>query len=612
VKIPTLDSSPVSTNQLATPQVPASSSDTQALSGFGKTLQGVGSEMMDYAAEENAKANSAVVMGRIAKLNENRLKMMHNPGQGTDAGLLTRQGEEALNISQNGIETFDKLYGQAMEGLSPEQTRLFQQHTANERNEVLLQLNRHEAEQGKVLQTANAKALVDTHEQVLGTLYMDMGPEGSFQYRLKQLQAAVLDQAHMHGFGSDSPVAQNMVAEATSKAYENAIHQLADRQPSAAMEKFREVKDKLEPAAAARLEDKLKHVTIGTQALAISQDLVSKYGPDKLLSDDKDGTKYHGNVKLAPFDLSGMMKQVRADYPDNPDLVERIRGNLIEQKAEHDQAARDQRESNTDYVYGILAKKGLKGAGEVYASEQYRNLSGKDQEAVRADVLRKQKEIDYEARQQRAEARAARIERKANQQDAFENWLGSHDVDELHNMSRADIQHMSHKIGTTNVNKLLAKKREVDKNEHALANDKAEELGLKEMMVEAGYDWAFNSSLGADQKKTYGRLRDRVTDAIREEGVATGKQVTPERKKEIYREQLLKVHMMKNSFFGDLPLIGGPTSSEAHLFEADPYNVVVEGAQQEDVAMAVSVLASKGIRHPSYEVIQNAVRALKR
>lgn len=600
--IPRYDESQVQTTGLPTPRAQGLGPDAFG-AGIAQGL-GEGAEVAFHVAkQEKAKADSAAVAGRIAEAQNYTIDYLTNP----ETGLLNKKGKDAIGIETKALQDFDKRSGEILQSLTNKtQQQAFVQHTAEQRNHFMLQVNRHERAETEKYHISEAGAHVDATLKMASLNYQD--PK-LFNQNVTELKTAAANYSMLNGWGQEQ--ASGFEGEVLSKAYENAIHQLADRDPGRAMEWFNKDKDKLEPAAMQRLEDKLKHVTTGTRALAAAQDLIATHGPDKLLADDKDGTKYHGNVKLAPFDIAGMMEEVRKAHPDDPDLVERIRGNLLEQKSEHDEAAREQRETNTDYVYGILAKKGLKGASEVYASEQYRQMSGKDQEAVHHEVVRQQREIEHEQRERRSEARAARMEHKMAQQDAFENWMGTHEIDDIHSMSKADIQHMTGKIGVANVNRLLAKKKEVDGNEKKLGTAKAEELGVKEAMVEAGMDWAFNSTKSAEEKRTYGKVLSRVTDAIREEGTATGKEITPERKKEIYKEQLLKVHLMKKGFFGDLPYIGGPTSKEGFMFEADPYNVVIEGAQQEDVAMAVSFLSSRGIKHPSMDVIKEAVTRLK-
>jgi len=173
-------------------------------------------------------------------------------------------------------------------------------------------------------------------------------------------------------------------------------------------------------------------------------------------------------------------------------------------------------------------------------------------------------------------------------------------------MSTADIQHKVARLGPVNMAKLLNLKKQYGSDEKKLETDKAEEQGLKEEMVKAGYDWVDNRDKNPDQRRTYGKALDKVTSAIREEGKNTGKPVSPERKREIYKEQLLTVHMTKKGYFGTQ--FG--TSVDRPMFEVEPYSVKVEGAKPEDVVWAVHYLNSKGIKNPSYDVIQNAVKAL--
>ena len=600
MNIPVLNETNVSnTNALPAPQRPTSSPVTQALGQVGEAVQGVGSELMNFAHQEYVKANSAVVMGRVAELNKQRINLMNDP----KSGLLIKQGEQAANITPTGMDAFSKLHDSLRVGLNPEQLRLFNEHTASQPGEVQLQLMRHEAEQGKVVQRGNAKSLVDSDRQVLSTLWPD---PVAFDKQLDKNKAHILDALHIDGFSADSDRARDEIKKEAADAWVGMIQATMEKNPEQAKHLFEVHQDELEPHQRIAIGQRVKSTADKVLALTESTQINSNLGPQALLVADTDGSKYHGNVKLAPFDLQGMMAEVRKKHSDNPELVDHIESNLVRMKQEHTEAAKEQRETNTDYAYGALAEG--RPASEVYASRQYQELSGKDKKSIQDYVKAQKHEAERNSREARSERRASRMEARLAEQDEYELFLGTHSPDEIMHMSNADIQHKVGKLGTTNMTKLLNLKKQYGSNEKKLATDKAEELGLKEEMVTAGYDWAFSSSKDADQKRTYGKALDRVTTAIREEGQATGREVTPERKKEIYKEQLLKVHMAKQGILGT----GIGSSVERSLFETDPYNVEVEGANQEDVAMAVSILSNKGIKHPSYEVIQNAVRMLKK
>ena len=600
MNIPVLNETNVSnTNALPTPQRPTSSPVTQALGQVGEAVQSVGSELMNFAHQEYVKANSAVVMGRVAELNKQRINLMNDP----KSGLLIKQGEQAANITPTGMDAFSKLHDGLRVGLNPEQLRLFNEHTASQPGEVQLQLMRHEAEQGKVVQQTNSKSLVDTDQQLLSTLFRD---PVAFDKQLAVTRAHELDRLHLHGFSTDSQTAKDALQKLTSDAWTENINAVMTEKPEQARHLFEIHQDELEPHQRIATGQRVKSTADKVLALTESMQINSSLGPQALLAADTDGSKYHGNVKLAPFDLQGMMAEVRKKHGDNPELVDHIESNLVRMKQEHTEAAREQRETNTDYAYGALAEG--RPASEVYASRQYQELSGKDKKSIQDYVKAQKHEVERNSREARTLGLAERAEHRYQQQQAYEDFIGTNSPEEIRDMPKAEIQHMAGKIGTSRVTQLLGLKKKYMDDEHSFSTAKAEELEVKQTMVDAGYDWAFNKDKSADEKHIYGKMLDRVTEVIREEGVATGKPVLSERKKEIYKEQLLKVHMAKQGFLGTR--IG--SSVERSLFETDPYNVEVEGANQEDVAMAVSILSNKGIKHPSYEVIQNAVKMLKK
>ena len=83
MNIPVLNESNVTTtNTQAAPQQPLTSPVAQAMGQFGQSVQGVSADILEFAHQEQVKANSAVVMGRVAELNKERINLMNDPKNG--------------------------------------------------------------------------------------------------------------------------------------------------------------------------------------------------------------------------------------------------------------------------------------------------------------------------------------------------------------------------------------------------------------------------------------------------------------------------------------------------------------------------------------------------
>jgi hypothetical protein len=610
MQIPVYGDQQVGVSTLPTPQQPKVDQAAKAVVDLGSAIGDTGAHIFDFAAHQYQKAIETMVTDSKTKLLSSTLAIENNH--------YNKKGKDALDVTP-AMDYYKKVDSEIYNSIpNAEAKRQYKLHTSLNQVKFETNIHNHTARELDIYNKESAAGLADVEFQRLANFKdnpseFDLNNPKSQINAYRAAEANVLAQHGIDGsldnLDAGNPAFKAGINKATSKALEFYIHHLADTSPSSANEKLKEVRGLLEPATLLRLEDRVKSVNDKTVALSEAMTLSKEMGPEKLLADDVDGSKYHGNVKLAPFDIQGMMKKVREKYADKPDVVTHVEATLNKMKAEHYEAAREQRETNTDYVYGQLAS----GASpsSVYASRQYQELPGKDKKSVQDYVRAQQREVEHETYKRKSEAEIARAKLRQQQQEAYEVLISTLSPDDILKMSKADIQHKAGEIGTTRVAQLLALKGRYEKDEHALSTAKVEETGLKEVMVEAGYDWAFNSTKSAEEKRIYGKVLSDVTDVIREEGMVTGKAVTPERKKEIYRERLLKVHVMKNSFLSRFTG-SGTTEVERPMFDTDPYNIVVDGASSEDVAMAASVLASKGIKHPSPSMLKRAVQELKR
>jgi hypothetical protein len=470
--------------------MPGNNPVNQALGGLGKTLS-------DVAYDAQVDANASKVMGKAVEFNAKRLDLLNNP----KTGLLTTQGENAINISQKGSEEFDKIYAESLEGMNPAQQQLFKQHTANEKNEVLLQLNRHEAQQGKALQITNATALVDSQAQVLSTLYTDI--DGSFQERLKQVQAATLDLAHMHGYSDTSPAAQGMVNDVTDKAYKNAITQIADSgDPMKAQEVLNKYSGHIEPGTVALLQHQLKPK-------------LDAYAVDGVLAKVN---AVMGKDPDAPFDIDKRYEAVKATTTD-PNVRKLAYAELERQERTHTQATADRFKSLSGSLY-MKARddwdnKRETDVNKVRKSPEFAQLPTNEQEKVLDKVDTENRLIQSEKAKQENERRRlagderrernerkreAREDKRDHDRDMKEKWDGNfnhyyNNPEELAQMSKEEFEGVSGDVSHVDYKKLSDMRKKL-----------VSPAALHKASMESGVVWNVLDKmpgLSAEDKKKY-------------------------------------------------------------------------------------------------------------
>src|SRR5213595_42670 len=100
ITVPTQELPGVANRALPAPQVQSVGPD---MSGYQlqQTVVGVGA---DLAQREMQRADNAALMDAEAKLSQNRLDLMFNQ----NGGVYTRQGKDALDITNQTLPQFDK------------------------------------------------------------------------------------------------------------------------------------------------------------------------------------------------------------------------------------------------------------------------------------------------------------------------------------------------------------------------------------------------------------------------------------------------------------------------------------------------------------------------
>ena len=436
MRIATYSQSEVEPNSISAPRQGGGSPVAAAVGDIGKSVASVAGDVAEY----EAKANAAVVMGKVAQLNQQRVKLMNDP----QSGLLTQQGENAINITPKGLEAFDKMYGETLEGMNPKQQMLFRQHTMKERAEVELQLMRHEAEQGKALQIGSAKAVVDTDEQVLSTLYRD---PAAFNDKLKQMQAHVLDHLHMKGISASNPIAADEVYKATSKAYVSMIKQTMSENPSQALHIFEVHQDEIEPHE----RDTLKH-SIGVMNDENEGINAAFEMSDHIRTGDKTESEMeamlHDQFKNKPGAFKHAKTQlndlIRKDHDDKINDVADYGGKIESAIDEAYASGRVLSDSELHSMpeYQAMVKMGHKEAqGELNKIRSY-------MAKTKHEIVKERKDEQAQARRDAADARRDRSESERTRKESADQFkIDISDPEKLTSMTDTEIKEKGRAAG---------------------------------------------------------------------------------------------------------------------------------------------------------------------
>lgn len=251
--IPISREAPVEPNVQQAPQMPMGSPVGRAMEHAGNVVEGAGAQGMEYAREQQAKADASVVMDSYVDFSKNVLDL--------DAQARQKKGKDAQDFNDT-LEAYDKAYSDTMGKLSTDRQRfIFKEKSAPERIRLETNLHRHAAEQAEILNHANAKALVDIEEQKLSLSYRDDGQfdtnkSGS---QINQYRAAVIDQLDMQGVPLYSDTWNHEYNAAMSRAYVDRVKLLMSESPSKALSFLKDHEQEIEPKALESLQKEVRH-----------------------------------------------------------------------------------------------------------------------------------------------------------------------------------------------------------------------------------------------------------------------------------------------------------------------------------------------------------------
>lgn len=455
------------------------------LSGLAGTLEGMADIGFKVAQQEKAKADSAAVSGRIAESQNFTTDYLTNP----ETGIFTKKGKDAIGIDKNAIFEFDKRMGEIQKTLTNDtQRRAFIEHTRNNRDNFILQVNRHEFQEIEKYHIAEADAVVDSQFKQLSLNYKD--PK-MFNEGLKDLDKWLNNAAVMRGMGPEE--AKLYKEKSVSTAYTDRIKQTANDNPMAAMTLFAEYEDKIEPKERVKLKNELKPLVDSYSLDGIlgqvdknfaDQDPDGDYGIDKRYQAVKELTKDPHIRDLAYKELERGERLHNQAIKDNYDNAS---GTIF---MEARKAWNENKEVSVKTIMNMPE------FGQLREKEQEKILEKVDSENMKIESERRRYEVDIrraraEERSAAAAARSARAAERQEQreirrerEDSVFNHYNLH-PEELASMKDSEFEALAGDVSHADFKTLTAAKKKLN-SPAALSRATVETGMLTNIFAQAG------------------------------------------------------------------------------------------------------------------------------
>jgi len=405
----------------------------------------------------------------------------------------------------------------------------------------------------------------------------------------------------MHGIADSDPAAVEKLAEVKSAAYVDRIKQMMGDNSMEAKHLFEVHQDEIEPAAR---ESLLHSITVksdehaGMAAADRVTPLILK--GDKSEAEIVQMIRNDPSIKDNPEARKHAEAQVRSDYQIAKNSRIELVGGLgakVEQALSAGIAS-DKPLTPKDLAnlpeYNELVKNGSKEAlaeASRFMGQAYREKHELEREQ-RADK-----------REARSDARQTRLEQKQNQ---LEITAAYDDPDLLTSHTDADLQKLAPQIGYVNVKKLQNQRHKYLKDDSALEHAKVDRDVLVNEMADAGMKYVITpAKADTEEYKATAKIKAKVEQQMRYEAERGGKAVSPDRQREIIREQMLKVHVTKAG------RMWGINEDDVPQYQASADNYDFPGIPSEDMAMVVTALRKRGIE-PTYDQVKNGLAAFKK
>lgn len=230
--------------------------------GVGQSLQRVGGMLNDIAQREQEKANINAVMGADRELQDLEFRLFHNPETG---GAYTRRGRDVFGLPERVFPEWDKGVSQIAGRLTPAQRQAFQRSVDARRGDLNRGLSRYILQESDAYYKEERQAYITSAADAAAANFTDPSRIDTEADRAAMAaRAAALDE------GSSPFVIDQMERSARGQVYSTVIKRLVDEDPSAAVDYFDKVRERMTTAQAMALEPVIREARNTAEAFRVS------------------------------------------------------------------------------------------------------------------------------------------------------------------------------------------------------------------------------------------------------------------------------------------------------------------------------------------------------
>lgn len=299
-------------NTQAAPNFQTGDPMAQAGEQLGKTIEGVGGQMQEFAHQEKVKADQTVTRDSYVNFSKEIIDL--------ESDGLRKKGKDAFDVNTYGqkfSEIKDKYRSQLK---NKDQVFMFDNQTKMEELRFTTSLHRHAAIEADELNKNNAKAQTEMDEQKLSLGYQDPAnyDEKNPLSPISKFLVSVDEQAKINGLSEKDPEYQEEMFNAKSKAFTDRAKLMMTDNPSEALKFVTEHKSEIATKDYENLEKSLKHESEEMAGMEIARSYHKDIKSGKKLTDITDEieekTKDRPGVgKVATAELKAYESQWRED-----------------------------------------------------------------------------------------------------------------------------------------------------------------------------------------------------------------------------------------------------------------------------------------------------------
>jgi len=338
--------------------------------------------------DEVNKSNQIATLDADDQLSRFKTDLLNNP----DTGVLNTRGKDALGIYEPTMEAYDKEVGRIASGLGNRSQRLaFQNLSVSRRASLDKQLQVHGSAQQKQYYNEVAKSWLSNGMMDVAENYEDM--EGVANH-IQEATAVLKDYGKRNGKSSEA--IKESVRKHTSDIHKAVLSQMIARGDDLAARDYFKENDK-DIVNDTEIRSKVTSSSTEGEAARIAEEVWATLGPE---------------TDIDPVEQDKMSQAVR-DATDDEGMRKTAITNLMQRGNLHNSSAMERTNANLSAVYGDYSD-GVP-VSQIYTSEAFVALSGKDRASFKSSIARAEKEAG------RSDKDAQRIEQTIRFEELSDN-----------------------------------------------------------------------------------------------------------------------------------------------------------------------------------------------